>query len=967
MQKNFSFKHKLKLVDTKFYITGMLLLAVLLAALTFMVPKTSAAAFSYTGYPSPLPYQVPGSAPGCYDQTIAVGDGFAINDLDVGIIIEHANWGAATRGTTNVTLQSPQGTTVEIVAQDGADGGYKSYNVRLDDASLNPLNDGNNDNHAASPYERVAAPSNALSAFNGESALGDWTLTVCNNTTHWNVYYHQATLTFDGSVAVAGGTVFRDIDADGAQDAGEFGLANVTVTVIDATGTTATTTTNANGSWAIDESTGITGALRVEFDESSTTLQPGTAGGTTAQFSTAPDITMSVGFTNPAQFCEANPKIITPQFTQGDPTSAAFRDYAALSSWDYSSPSGVDNHATYGDLGATWGLAYQRSSGALFVSAVMKRHSGYGPQGTGGIYAVDPNDTSDPFTVSNLINLNGQPDPTNGGVISTTAVITSGHKGLATIYGQMSNNPPDNYAFPASGKESIGDIDLSEDENTLYAVSLHDKKLVLVDVSSVISPSAVGTPAVSSAHIIPAPPAGCTNGEHRPWATKVFDGVVHVGGVCDASAGGAAADLSAHVYQFNGANFTEVFSTTLDYSRTSIRVDGWRPWTDTYQSVPRIGQDEWAQPILADIEFDGQGNMFLGFSDRFGFQTGHLQTPLDPAYGAPGNETGMVAGDLLKACKIGNNQWAIEDGQSGTVCPATAGANAADHNGPSGGEFFWNESGPEDEAHLGGLAMLMGSGDLLAASSDPIGVNAAGTVKHYLDNGASTGQGHDHFDIAANAFHRLAKGLALGDIELICDTSAPLEIGNRVWNDADGDGVQDPGEVPLPGVAVNLYRDNGDSTYTLVGTSTTDADGQFLFNAASVTLNGANGVEPNTTYVIRIDDLTPITAPPTTGAGLTHLSPSNSGSNDLHDSDGTKSDTIGVGTSRPEIVVTTGGTGANNHTLDFGFSAVPTAVNMNSFDTGQHSDMLTVLATVSMLIVITGAGLWFKRRNLVAN
>jgi len=813
MQKNFSFKHKLKGVDTKFYITGMLLLAVLLAALTFMVPKISAAAFSL---------------------------------LDI-------------------------------------------------------------------------------------------------------------------NAAVVGGTVFRDINADGTQDAGEFGLSGVKVTVIDAT-TTVTTTTDIDGNWAIDGSSGITGAIRVEFDESSTTLQPGTAGGTTAQFSIVPDTTMSTGFTNPAQFCEENPKLITPQFTQGDPTSADWAPMAALSSWDYSSPSGADNHATFEDLGATWGLAYQRSSEALFVSAVMKRHSGYGPQGTGGIYAVDPTVTSAPYTVNNLINLNGQPDPTNGGVISTTAVIT-GHIGLSTSNEwPMSSNPPDNYAFPASGKESIGDIDISDDGNTLYAVSLHDKKLVLVDVSSVISPSAVGTPAVSSAHIIPAPPAGCTNGEQRPWGIKVFDGVAYVGVVCDAGAvGGTAADLSAHVYQFDGTDFTEVLSTTLDYNRTAggSRTLGWEPWTDTYPTLSGDYWDDWAQPILADIEFDEQGNMFLGFVDRFALQAGNGQRDLITSVNQSENAT--AAGDLLKACKIGDNQWAIEDGQGGTDCPAdtTASRGDAQHNGPSGGEFFINESENEDEAHLGSLAILFGSGDLVATVSDPNGGNSAGIVKHGLDDGT----GDNRFVVVSDtAFHRLAKGLALGDIELICDTSAPLEIGNRVWNDADGDGVQDPGEVPLPGVEVNLYRDNGDGTYTLVGTSTTDVDGQFLFNAASVTLNGANDVEPNTTYVIRIDVTTPIT-----DAGLTHLSPPNSGSNDLHDSDGTKSNTMGLAESRPEIVVTTGGTGANNHRLDFGFNAVPTAVNMNSFGTGQHSDMLTVLATVSLLIVITGAGLWFKRRNLVAN
>ena len=36
----------------------------------------------------------------------------------------------------------------------------------------------------------------------------------------------------------------------------------------------------------------------------------------------------------------------------------------------------------------------------------------------------------------------------------------------------------------------------------------------------------------------------------------------------------------------------------------------------------------------------------------------------------------------------------------------------------------------------------------------------------------------------------------LGDLELLCD-QAPIEIGNRVWLDLNGNGVQDPDEPPI--------------------------------------------------------------------------------------------------------------------------------------------------------------------------
>ena len=51
------------------------------------------------------------------------------------------------------------------------------------------------------------------------------------------------------------------------------------------------------------------------------------------------------------------------------------------------------------------------------------------------------------------------------------------------------------------------------------------------------------------------------------------------------------------------------------------------------------------------------------------------------------------------------------------------------------------------------------------------------------------------------------------------------EIGDFVWHDLDGDGVQDSDEPGIPGVQVDLYDGEGN----LVGTMFTDADGNYLF------------------------------------------------------------------------------------------------------------------------------------------
>gem|GEM_PF-2088673 len=53
----------------------------------------------------------------------------------------------------------------------------------------------------------------------------------------------------------------------------------------------------------------------------------------------------------------------------------------------------------------------------------------------------------------------------------------------------------------------------------------------------------------------------------------------------------------------------------------------------------------------------------------------------------------------------------------------------------------------------------------------------------------------------------------------------PAVIGNYVWLDENGDGVQDAGEPGIPGVTVTL-RDSGGN---VVGTTVTDADGGYIF------------------------------------------------------------------------------------------------------------------------------------------
>ena len=88
----------------------------------------------------------------------------------------------------------------------------------------------------------------------------------------------------------------------------------------------------------------------------------------------------------------------------------------------------------------------------------------------------------------------------------------------------------------------------------------------------------------------------------------------------------------------------------------------------------------------------------------------------------------------------------------------------------------------------------------------------------------------------------------------------PASIGNYVWEDLDGDGIQDSGEPPIQGVSVNLL----DGLGNFLQTTTTNASGLYIFNQ----------LEPGN-YIVEF---------PTSLSNF-NLSPSNQGGNDGIDSD----------------------------------------------------------------------------------
>ncbi|MGZ8964379.1 SdrD B-like domain-containing protein, partial [Methylomagnum sp.] len=72
----------------------------------------------------------------------------------------------------------------------------------------------------------------------------------------------------------------------------------------------------------------------------------------------------------------------------------------------------------------------------------------------------------------------------------------------------------------------------------------------------------------------------------------------------------------------------------------------------------------------------------------------------------------------------------------------------------------------------------------------------------------------------------LTAGEAKTDVDFGYRKPPVGSIGNRVWLDENGDGVQDPGEAGIPNLKVELYDAAG---ATLIATTWTDTEGGYLF------------------------------------------------------------------------------------------------------------------------------------------
>lgn len=787
------------------------------------------------------------------------------------------------------------------------------------------------------------------------------------------------------------GTVFRDYNADGVFDVAEPGVPNITVNAYDAANVlVATAVTGPPGTYTLDLSAIPDQEVRVEFDNIPTYLRPGPStplatGGnvglrTTVTFVTcdtgagvpvAPNV--NLGLANPGQFCQTgSPELTTNCYVFGDNLAGPNSASDVLVSFPYTAtglnPALETPEAIASQIGSTFGLAYHRG-GVILAAAFMKRHSGFGPNGTGAIYSIYR--TAGGNQIGLFIDMN-----------------TIGGTGADPHPPTQAGYDRDLNSFDAVGKMSLGDIDISDDNRFLYVMNLLNR--TLYEIPIVYNPTATPpiSPNLGGIRAYPVPSPACTNGQFRPFATHYYDGIVYVGGVCSAeSPGGTPANLTGHILRMTpGAGFAgaPILSFPLNYPRgcayrgpvVGCTLAPWNPWTATWQAIPSHNPGFFAleyiypQPIITDLVIDETG-MTIGIRDRYGDQTGYRQNNTILADNAL--YTGDTAGDTLRACQNAAGNWVLESNASCDGQPAggTGGVDTGHGPGPGPGpaigfgEFYFQESFPyHDETSLGGLTYVYGRGEVVETVYDPLNNAAqdfqAGTLWMSTTNGARTRpDGYSLFDTGDGGpplNGTFGKGGGLGDLEAMCGP-APLEIGNRVWEDLDRNGQQDPGEVDFGGVTLSLYIDTDGNPATppdtLVGRTTTNAEGEYIFNAntiqAYLTANGIApvpnlhfididrdglpnvpepfGVLPERTYQIRIEG----GQNNFDAAGDVlfdyYATPRNTVVTDIDSNGGVPNFNAVVDPTNEPIseVFTMGTFGENDHTFDFGFALLPSA------------------------------------------
>lgn len=366
----------------------------------------------------------------------------------------------------------------------------------------------------------------------------------------------------------------------------------------------------------------------------------------------------------------------------------------------------------------------------------------------------------------------------------------------------------------AVGKAGLGDMDISDDDRLLFVTNLYNKSLVIIPTES---------PTAASIMEFKIPDPGCNQGDYAVGAVEYYNGRVYLGVTCTAESSRSKSNFFFHIYSFDllSRTFNIVFSTSFAREYWLAQPGSQRPVS------------QW----LTSISFVNDAFMIIGITDR----TGH--TYCDPVYPLTGQY-----GDVLMLYKSGNS-WLLENkGVAGTRS-----GNGPNHfEGPGGGEFFGDDYwivGPSlhPEVSFGSVVVLPGTEEVVSACYDPIYESFSGGFHRYSTLNGDKLSSIQLYNKQSSAY---GKSAGLGDLALACPPE-PIAIGNYAWIDENENGIQDGVEMPLGSLQLLLIDDQ----CKVVGQTTTNSNGYYLFDHTNVDIDGdglAGPLAPFANYYIVI-------------------------------------------------------------------------------------------------------------------
>lgn len=752
------------------------------------------------------------------------------------------------------------------------------------------------------------------------------------------------------------GNVFNDLNGNGVKNVGEPGVQGIVIKSYTQTESLLSVAiSDSLGNYTLSVSATSGQKIRVEFSIPNTmnfykSSFNGTAYGSSVQFVTGNVNNINYAVCNPSKSVNNDPILIHSRFTFGNQIIGEYKDTCVLfgvkNSWGTNSTTSGD-YSTWNtnsplriafakEIGSVYGVVYSKKRNLIYTSAFFRQFNGFGPNGPGAIYKIPYNyntglRTANPSLMVDVASLSGQSMPADphGTDIptfwSTAPVSTDARMAMVTKY-------------------SLGDLEMSDDESKLYTINLFNREIVAInpDNGALIGKWAVPTTGLTNT-------LGTVNASDvRPFALGYKNGKLYVGAVStgqstqvsNGTASGVQGNVNAvHAYVWELNESTNTFKLVLNF-KLNNSTNNFYTWQDKWNNGVRLiqpwgGTVNVAQPILSDIDFYGD-DMILGFRNRANDQRGINLDDATIGYAAYTNKWGDIIGArylhatgtylVESAGKIGSRIATGFSGVDAGYDEFYRGDGAT--NGYSSGEGFECATGAFVQVGGGSLASLQNFPSF-SFNAWPDGDHGGVTWMNNQNGNAVKGYTSFLGDLWTCPS---GKTNGMGSIEAVTETM-PIEVGNRVWYDADGNGIQSSNENGYANVVLEFLDASGN---IVLGTTQTNTTGYYIFNNSNV----PGGIKPNTTYKIRIHNAQYSTSGgwgALAGVTLTSSNMPTIGMSGVSDNDGVNASGLAM------ITFTTGELGENNHDLDFGLKSNLLATsNMTSFTTVKRNNEVLV-------------------------